>query len=86
MISDKDMLLLVLLFRGRRRRREGAIKKKSKRVWVREIFLWRKEQGEFHNLVRERRLGDREFYFRYEIRMTCNYVKQNLVLKNKREL
>ena len=26
------------------------------------LFRWRKEQGEFHNQVRESRLGDREFY------------------------
>ena len=57
MFSEEEMLLLVPLLRRRRRRREGAIDEKSKRVWVREIFRRRKEQGEFHNLVRERRLG-----------------------------
>ena len=46
------MLLLAFLLRRRRRGREGAIKEKPKRVWVRETFRRRKEQGEFHRLVR----------------------------------
>ena len=63
MLSDEEMLLLVLPLRRRRRRREGTIEDKPKRVWVREIFRRWKEQGEFHNQVRKRRLGDRDFYF-----------------------
>ena len=39
---------------------------KPKRAWVREIFQRGKEQGDYHNLVKELRLHDREFYFRYE--------------------
>ena len=74
MLSDEEMLLLVLMLERRRRRREGARKEKLKRVCEREIFRRQKEQGEFHNLVTKRRLGDREFYFRYEIKMTCNNV------------
>ena len=70
MLSDEEMLLLSLLMR-----REGAIKEKPKRVWVRESFRKRKEQGEFHNLVR----------FRYEIKMTFNNVKQNLVKNFKKQ-
>ena len=34
-------------------------------MWVRDLFKERKTQGAYNNLVREMRLGDREFYFKY---------------------
>ena len=55
MADEEDyLLLLVLIVTLHRRRRQ----KKSKRFWVREIFPNHKRCGEFHNLVRELRLGD----------------------------
>ena len=62
---DLEILLLVFLMRKRRRKRKRDYK--PKRFWVRNIFKRRIKQGEYHNLVQELRLGDREFYFRYLI-------------------
>jgi len=53
--ENEEALLLMLLHRNRRRRKEK---------WVREIFTKRKQQEDYHNLVLEMRLVDREFYFR----------------------
>ena len=65
MVDEEDclmlLLLVVLLHRSRRRRRSHT---KPRRFCVREIFSLRQRSGEFHNLVRELRLGDRELYFR----------------------
>ena len=58
------LILLRLLLKRRQLRRlpkRNAVKRK---LWVREIFQKRYQQGDFHNLVKELRLGDREFYFR----------------------
>ena len=60
---EEDCLLaLALVIILRRRRRKKNIK--PRRFWIRDIFRRRKTSGEFHNLVRELRLGDRELYFR----------------------
>ena len=67
-----DILLLIFLLRKRRRKRKRDYKRK--RFWVRSIFQRRKKQGEYHNLVQELRLGDREFYFRYLNLMILIYV------------
>ena len=65
MADEEDfLLLLALVVTLRRRRRQKKRDVKPKRFWVREIFRNRKRCGEFHNLVRELRLGDRELYFR----------------------
>jgi len=59
-------LLLLMLIRRRRRRSEGKEKKKwrKKRFWIREIFLRRKELGEYHRLFQELKVSDREYFFR----------------------
>nr|XP_058956579.1 putative nuclease HARBI1 [Pocillopora verrucosa] len=59
------LLLLALVVTLRWRRRQKRRNVKPKRFWVREISRNRKRCGEFHNLVLELRLGDRELYFRY---------------------
>lgn len=38
--------------------------KRKHRFWVRDIYKKRKEQGIFSNLLRELRLGDREYFFK----------------------
>ena len=40
-------------------------KKREHRFWVRDIYKKREEQGVFSNLLRELRLGDREYFFKY---------------------
>ena len=37
---------------------------KRKRIWVREIFKKRIEQGVYHNILQEMTVNDRESYFR----------------------
>ena len=39
-------------------------KKREHRFWVRDIYKKREEQGVFSNLLRELRLGDREYFFK----------------------
>ena len=38
--------------------------KKSKRFWAREVFKKRAAYGLYNNLVHEKRIGDKEFYFK----------------------
>ena len=58
------LILLRLLLKRRQLRRLPKRKAVKRKLWVREIFQKRYQQGDFHNLVKELRLGDREFYFR----------------------
>lgn len=46
-----------------------AKRQMKKKMWVRDIFLQRKAQGAFHNLLKEMRLTDKNKYFNY-LRMT----------------
>ena len=73
-----DEMLLVRLLR-KRRRRDGEIEEKPNRVWAREILRWRKEQGYYHSLVRELRLGGREFYF-LGIFVRCMTMREKQIL------
>ena len=62
--ENEEALLLMLLHRNRRRRKERQPEKRWWSCWVREIYTKRKQQGDYHNLVLEMRLVDREIYFR----------------------
>ena len=57
------MFMLVIVLRRRRRRRLNN-QSEGKRVWIKDIYSRRTLQGDFHNLVQELRLGDRELYLR----------------------
>ena len=58
-------LLFLLSHRNRRRLlMQRQTQRKSRKVWIKDIFTRRKTQGNYYNLVQELRLGDREFYFR----------------------
>ena len=61
-------VILYVLFRRRRRRmlENDRNQKRKRKMWVRSIFRerQRKTYGHFHSLVKELRLGDREYYFR----------------------
>ena len=61
--EEEIALLSVILFDNKRRRKQA----KKRRFWVREIFQRREEHGVFSNLVTELQLGDREYYFKYEL-------------------
>ena len=60
--NNKLRLLLVISLYLRRRRKRRRLRRD---VWVRDIFSRRQQQGEFHQLVQEMRLHDRESHFRY---------------------
>ena len=62
-ISRRILLLLIL------KRRLAARQKYRKRMWVRKLFMERKNKGEFHLLVADLRLHDSEYFFKY-FRMT----------------
>ena len=65
--DGERLLLLLLLFILIRRRRRLQRNQVRRRLWVRGVFLKRKSQGEFGNLVRELRASDRELYFWYVV-------------------
>ena len=44
---------------------EGGDVKKKRSIWVRPIFIRRRQQGDYHNLLQEMRLSDPESHFRY---------------------
>ena len=56
-------LLVIYLFRFRRRQKVKKIRR-PKRFYVREVYLHRQAQGDFHKLVLKLRGNDREHYFR----------------------
>jgi len=62
--ENEEALLLMLQFPRRRRCKERQPEKGRRSCWEREIFTERKQQEDYHNLVLEMRLADREFYFR----------------------
>ena len=60
--SDEDLesvLLLTLYYRRRKRN------KKKRSIWVRPVFVLRRQQGAYHNLLQEMRLSDPELRYRY---------------------
>ena len=59
-------MILFLFLRRRRRRRRQRENIAGRKEWVRPVFQEeaRRAHGQYHNLVRELRLGDREYYFR----------------------
>jgi hypothetical protein len=57
------MLLIIALLLKKRKLLEQK-KYKRKWFWVKKIFERREELGEFHSLVNELNLFDREYYFR----------------------
>ena len=65
LVTKKKILLLILLRRRRRlRNSKQNVRPKERKSWVRDIFKKRQEFGDYHQLVQEFRLGDREYFFR----------------------
>ena len=65
--EEFDMLSLIYLLRKRRKRQyiRGLGRRSSTRkCWVRKIFTKRESLGEYHRLVQELRVYDREYFFR----------------------
>ena len=71
--NDAELLLLLILLRKRISLKNQVGKAKNnrtrRRFWTRQIFLERNQKGEFHNLVKEMKLFDHE-YFHKQFRMS----------------
>ena len=64
MALTRKQLLIILLLRRRLKRKELKARKK-KRFWVRKIYAERIEKGEYHTLVRQMKIFDKEFFFQH---------------------
>ena len=62
MDDEETLVALGFIILKRRERRKKA--RKSRKMWVREIYKQRENLGIFHTLVQEMALGDRQFYFK----------------------
>ena len=60
--NEEDLLMLFLVLLLRRRRRMNVRRAVERNFWVQDLFMRRKAQGDFHNLVQELRLGNRELF------------------------
>ena len=60
LLVKKRLLLLKLL-----NQTENKNGRKKKRFWVRKLSAERLQKGEFHLLVRDLRLHDHEYFFKY---------------------
>ena len=61
MEKEKNVLLLILKKKLEKERK----KKITRRYWVRKIFDERKTKGEFHLLIKDLKLFDNEYVFKY---------------------
>ena len=62
-ISRRKILILILL--RRRLKRKALQTRKKRRFWVRKIYAERCEKGEYHQLVREMKLFDKEYFLQH---------------------
>ena len=60
LLVKKRLLLLKLL-----NQTENKNGRKKKLFWVRKLYAERLQKGEFHLLVRDLRLHDHEYFFKY---------------------
>ncbi|XP_057304432.1 uncharacterized protein LOC130641579 [Hydractinia symbiolongicarpus] len=68
-------IILLLLLRRRMKRKNTRVAKR--RFWVRQIYKERKIKGEYHLLVQDLKLFDRELFFRH-FRMTPSKLEELL--------
>ena len=64
MALTRRQLLIVLLLRRRLKAKEVEVRKK-KECWVRRLYTERTEKGEYHQLVREMKIFDKEYFFQH---------------------
>ena len=57
----KSNLLLLLYLANRRKKLKF---KKKRECWIRDIYQDREEKGEYHSLVKELKIHDRDYFFR----------------------
>ena len=61
------LLLLFLLLKVRKLRKSKCkenIRRRPPKIWVRNIFKKREEFGEYHHLIQEMSINDKEYFFR----------------------
>ena len=65
---DESLLLLLFLLLKVRKLRKSKCKEnichRPPKFWVRNIFKKREELGEYHHLIQEMSINDREYFFR----------------------
>jgi len=64
MALTRRQLLIVLLLRRRLKAKEVEVRRK-KECWVRRLYTERTEKGEYHQLVREMKIFDKEYFFQH---------------------
>jgi len=64
MALTRRQLLIVLLLRRRLKAKEVEVRRK-KECWVRRLYIERTEKGEYHQLVREMKIFDKEYFFQH---------------------
>lgn len=64
MALTRRQLLIILLLRRRLKEKELKVRKKKK-FWVRRLYAERSEKGEYHQLVREMKIFDKEYFFQH---------------------
>ena len=79
MDQNKALLLALLVAKKRELQKEGKLKIRKHRVWVRKILTERKSKGEYHVLVKELKLFDHEFFFK-QFRMSPTRFEELLQL------
>lgn len=57
--------------------------KKTEHFWVRGIFKEENSEGDFHNLEKELRLTDREFYFSVVTAISVNFLSKFILFSGK---
>ena len=57
-LSSRTKILILL-------KRRLSRQERRKRMWVRKILRERKQKGKFHLLIKELRLHDHEYFFKY---------------------
>ena len=62
---NKRTLFIVAIFLLRRKNALKVRVVRKRKEWVREIFQYRRQRGEFHRLVAELTLHDSEYFFKY---------------------
>ena len=70
----KSNLLLLLYLANRRKKLKF---KKKRECWIRDIYRDREEKGEYHSLVKELKIHDRDYFFRC-FRMTPTLFEELL--------
>ena len=68
--DEEELVATLMLMKDLKKSR----KRKALFAWVRNLCKEREEKGAYNMLVREMKLGDREYYFRRIIELNIEYL------------